>query len=338
MDGRERGKKLRELIFKDYEEKQQSRRPNTVRPGDIGRPCTLALWMAFHWADKLETFQGRQLRLFETGHSQEDRLLADVRRTGAHVIARNPENGAEQIAMLSLGGHMKGYLDGVAKDVPFASFEWVLTECKTHNSKSFKALESDGVEIAKPEHYAQMQCYLAAHDLEEALYCAVGKDNDDLYMEYIGRNRTYYDRLMAKADMVAFSPQPPAKINANPDFYLCKMCKARDTCQKGELPPRNCRTCRESMPVKNPVQPIGEEKPVWWCNLHNRELSLDEQRAGCVDHRYISGLVSGKEVQEVQDTRGFGLEYQMDGTGEIWTDYGPGEAPAAPVFPATAAE
>lgn len=337
MNGKERGRKLRDAVFAAYAEQQETRRPNSVRPGDIGKPCTRALWYAFHWADKLEKFEGRMLRLFETGHSQEDRLLADLRRVGGHVIARDPDDAIKQISIRTLGGHMTGYLDGVASNVPFALAEWVLTECKTHNDKSFKALVADGVEVAKPEHFAQMQIYLDEHKLEEALYCAVGKNDDDLYFEFVAHNPSYIARLRQKAHFVAFSPRPPAKINEKPEYYLCKMCKGFDVCHRGELPERNCRTCRESVCVETKCVPVGSKpEPIWHCGLHNRPLTLDEQRAGCGDHRYNEGLVNGKMIEEGDTSHGFAITYQMNGTGEIWQDVGPAEKMAAPTF--TAAE
>lgn len=332
MNGRERGRKLRDMIFADYAAKQTSRRPNSVRPGDIGKPCTRALWYAFHWADKLETFDGRKLRLFETGHSQEDRLLADLRRVGSEVISRDPENAAEQISIVTLSGHMKGFLDSVAGNAPFAMAEWVVGECKSHNDKSFKMLVSDGVEVSKPEHFAQMTMYMGQHQLAEALYCAVNKNDDDLYFEYVAFNETYYQRLLAKADIVAFSPSPPAKVNEKPEFYICKMCKAADVCHKGELPERNCRTCQECRAVKHQVLPIGEvPKPIWHCDLHDVNLTLDEQRAGCPDHRYRPGLVNGTLTSEIETPQGFGIQYAMK-DGSTWVDVGPNEPREAPVF------
>lgn len=329
MNGIERGKKLRERVFAAYAAAQETRRPNSVRPGDIGKPCTRSLWYAFRWADKLEKFEGRLLRLFETGHSQEARLIADLRRVGATVIAADPLNSAKQIGVKTLGGHMNGFLDGISSNIPMALAEWCVTECKTHGEKSFKQLESDGVAVSKPEHYAQMQIYMAEQKLEEGLYAAVNKNTDDLYFEFIAFDAHYHKRLMAKADLVAFSPRPPEKINQKPEFFMCKFCKAKDTCHGGELPERNCRTCREAVPVKSSDSISGAR---WSCSLHKTDLSLDQQRAGCADHRYNEGFVDGEMTEESEDAMGFKITYTMAKTGEVFDDRGPSTPQAAPVF------
>src|SRR5262245_53854542 len=129
-DGRDRGLQLRSMIFSAYEAARESRRPNRIRPSTLGHPCTRAGWYAFRWAAQLEQHEGRVLRLFETGHSQEDRLLNDLRRVQANVVTRNPDNPKEQLAVVDLDGHLKGFLDGVASDIPLALAEWEPVECK----------------------------------------------------------------------------------------------------------------------------------------------------------------------------------------------------------------
>ena len=51
----------------------------------IGKDCERALWYDFRWAAR-RGFSGRMLRLFDTGKREEDRLVRDLRRTGATVL------------------------------------------------------------------------------------------------------------------------------------------------------------------------------------------------------------------------------------------------------------
>lgn len=324
-DGRLRGQKLREAVFAAYEADQKTRRPRTLRPGNIGDQCSRSIWYNYHWCDQLEAFSGRMLRLFETGHQQEGRLLADLRRVGAQVVSRDPDGLTDQISLVTLDGQSKGFLDGVTKDILYASAEWVLTECKTHNKKSFAKLASDGVEVAKPEHYAQMQWYMRGHDLTEALYQAVCKDDDDLYFEFVPYNKVYADRLYIKAEQIVWGATIPAKIHKSPEFFVCRFCKATDVCHKGKLPPRNCRTCIEGEPAKS----AGTEAAVWRCKLHGHDLSFDDQLAGCHDHRYRPDLVAGKQIDVTAD---HAVRYEMD-AGGAWEDRGPttAEPSVAPV-------
>lgn len=311
MNGRERGRLLVEEIMAAYEAKAQDRRPNTLRPSELGHECARYLWYRFRWADTFETFEGRMLRLFETGHSQEDRLISDLRAVGAEVHARDPENPKDQIAMTMLHGHSKGFLDGVAGGVPHAAKDWCVVECKSHSDKSFKLLEKDGVEIAKPQHYGQMQLYMKHHELEEALYLSVNKNTDQLYAEFVPFNARYAEALENKANSIIMLSTPPPRINANPTFFKCKMCSASAVCHAGELPPRSCRTCAWVDPTEN----AGK----WTCSLHKQVLDLDAQRRGCEDHRFNKHMVKGEIVEETVNGN---LIYQTE-DGEVFEDAGP---------------
>lgn len=311
-DGRERGRKLRDEIYAAYERDQEVRRPRRLRPSAIGHQCMRFLWLDLRWASALEIFNGQKLRLFETGHSQEDRLVADIRRLGVHVVTRDQDDPSKQIGFELFDGHMAGFIDFAASEVPHAGSEWVIGECKSHNTKSFAKLEKEGVETSKPEHYAQFQTYLHAFGLKEALYLAVNKDTDHLYAEVLERDDRYIERLMAKGEQAIFGYRAAPKISKTGDFFVCKMCKARAVCQEGKLPERNCRTCTH-------VRPERGGKAVWRCGLHGHELSLDDQQAGCEDHRYQRDMVAGEmsEGGEAVDPT------YVRSDGATWTDRGP---------------
>ena len=55
----------------------------------IGKDCERALWYDFRWVTR-RGFSGRMLRLFDTGKREEDRLVRDLRRTGATVLDADP--------------------------------------------------------------------------------------------------------------------------------------------------------------------------------------------------------------------------------------------------------
>ena len=81
-------------------------------------------------------------------------------------------------------GHFVCRADGVVKNVPHNS-ESHLLEIKTHNKKSFSALQRHGVKESKPEHYAQVQISMALGNLKRGLYVAVCKDDEQFYIERI---------------------------------------------------------------------------------------------------------------------------------------------------------
>ena len=124
----------------------------------IGKECERALWYDFRWVTR-RAFSGRILRLFETGMREEDRLVRDLRRTGATVLDSDPETG-RQWQVTALGGHFGGSMDAVAIGLLEAPNTWHVVEFKTHNRKSFAVLAREGVLSAKPQHAAQMQVYM----------------------------------------------------------------------------------------------------------------------------------------------------------------------------------
>lgn len=280
MDGRDRGKLLRDEIFASYERASDDRRPNRIRPSEIGHPCLRYLWLRYRWADRFERFDGRMLRLFETGHSQEDRLANDLRSVGAQVTTRNPDNPRQQLSFDSAHGHIKGFLDGIATGVPHADAVEVLTEMKTHSAKSFKELNKHGVAKAKQQHYAQMQLYMRQYALKEGLYLAVNKDDEDLYCEFVPYNERYARSLLERADVVINARTIPPRISEDPSSFACRFCNASDVCHNLERPVASCRTCEHGRPLLEK----GQELPVWSCAKHGHDLDLDDQKKGCGDY------------------------------------------------------
>jgi hypothetical protein len=121
----------------------------------IGKDCERALWYDFRWVSR-RAFSGRMLRLFETGKREEDRLVRDLRRTGATVLDSDPETG-RQWEVSALGGHFGGSLDAVAIGLLEAPKTWHVVEFKTHSAKSFATLKKDGVG-SRPSRWWKIGC------------------------------------------------------------------------------------------------------------------------------------------------------------------------------------
>ena len=149
----------------------------------IGKSCARALWYDFRWVTP-SRFSGRLLRLFETGQLEEDRIVRNLRATGATVLELDPETG-RQFRVEAHGGHFGGSLDGVAIGLLEAPKTWHVLEFKTHGVKSFADLTAKGVVLAKPQHAAQMQIYMHLTGITRALYMAVCKNTDALHIERV---------------------------------------------------------------------------------------------------------------------------------------------------------
>lgn len=292
---------------------------------EIGGPCKRALWYKFRHCCKPD-FTGRFFRLFETGDLAEIRFTKELRAIGCEVHDVN-ENG-EQFAFNELGGHFSGHMDGCAIGIPEAPETWHVLEFKTHNAKSFTELTKEGVEKSKPQHYAQMQCYMHSSGMTRALYLAVNKDTDELYSERIRYDKEAAKRLIERAEQIITNITPPERISDRPDFYQCKWCDARaicwgiqeeGKCQALPVPAISCRQCCHATPAMD-----GNAR--WVCEKHKRSLSEADQAKACDDHLCLPGLFAFAEPEEYGKYTGSKSEYIdfKNEDGKIW-QHGCGE-------------
>ena len=234
----------------------------------IGEECLRQVWLDWRGFAR-EEFAGRMLRLFETGHLQEERVVADLRRAGFAVW--NQQSDGRQYEWGDASGHLVTKVDGVIKDVPESDKPHLL-EVKTHNKSSFTALQKKGVQEAKPTHYAQMQISMALGGFSRALYVAVCKDDEQFYVERIREDAATQTRLLARVVKLVNARLRPAGISDDGSSFGCKYCAQRSVCTRQAEPLRHCRTCAMCTP--------GAEGK-WLCELNRHTLTLDEQRTGC---------------------------------------------------------
>jgi hypothetical protein len=240
----------------------------------IGRECPREVYYKWRWFTKPK-FIGRMLRLFNRGHLEEGRVIAALQLIGCQVYQQGADG--KQFKITHAGGHIGGSGDGVVVGVPDLPPETpALTEVKTHGEKSFIKLKDVGVREAKPEHYAQMQIYMEKMAIPIALYIAVNKNTDELYIEIVILNRYHADEFLTFGESIVFAKTPPDRINNSSGYYKCRFCDERPHCHKlGGKIEKNCRTCSKSSPL-----PDG----TWLCTMHGNFLTKGDQIAGCGDH------------------------------------------------------
>lgn len=260
----------------------------------IGGECGRAIWYSWRWITKSK-FPGRILRLFNRGHLEEARFIAMLLLIGAQVYQQD-EKG-KQFRISFADGHGGGSGDGIGINVPgFQSGQSGLLEFKTHGEKSFielagklddwrKHVENPqrypftgkGVRDAKFEHYVQMNVYMRKMGIPVALYGAVNKNTDDLYLELIILDFAIADQFIARAENLVASQNPPDRLNESPGFWKCRFCDHRQTCHRlpGAVIERNCRTCIFSQPGKE-----GQ----WVCTKFDNFISIETQRVGCASY------------------------------------------------------
>ncbi len=293
-------------------DRQRPRHQRRLSGSMIGKECERAIWFQFRWSYEPELFSGQMLRLFETGHVRESRVMAELALVGIKATDRDPETG-DQWTFTELDGHFVVKVDGLATGFVEAPKAQHIVGIKTMNEANFKELTKHGIAESKPEHMAQAQAEMHCAGIDRFFYYAVNKNTDEVYAGADVRIRYDVQRataLMAKAERVLNAARPPERHPFYPNGRACRFCKAKNVCHSSAFAPRNCRTCLFSTPVMG-----GEAE--WQCEKHGAILTIEDQEAGCGEHLFIPDLVPGEQVDAAQD--GSSVTYQMP-DGSSWID------------------
>lgn len=303
---------IKNAVYAAYEAKEAKTAPRAyLGASSIGRECDREIWYSFRHAQPPNEFPGRMLRLFDHGHTEEDRIVRDLRAAGFTVINQKPEG--EQFGFLEHDGMFRGHIDGVViiDGIPH------LLECKTASSKSFEKTKSHGVAKDKPEHYAQMQVYMhkvkGKQPLRKALYFVVNKDNDDIYVELVDYDQSVAERYIARAKaIIDTTNDAPASPGWKCGWCAFRnMCNAHNKAKDDDKPAVNvvnisCRSCCFATLAKG----------VWSCRKHSKELSFDEQVAGCNNHVFLPDLIGFATPLGFTDAQD-GIKYKHENESEF---------------------
>lgn len=219
----------------------------------LGGECRRATWYDFRKVAK-KSFPARMLRLFRRGDIQEYQFVYLLRGIGITVYEKD-EDG-KQFKVTDFGGHLSGSMDGVLV-VPQKFWKKgikarpILSEYKTYNDKRFNKLRKEKLKKADPKYYTQCQGYMGYNDLDGCLFCAVNKDNDELYFEWIPFDKYAFKRIVALAEDLIHARTAPPKISNDPSWYQCKFCDFHPVCHKGAPSLKSCRSCKFAVPVED---------------------------------------------------------------------------------------
>lgn len=268
-----------------------------------GAECPRSLWYEFRWASQPEPATGKRQRLFERGQDDEDKMMRDLRAVGVEVWG-------EQHKARAVHGFVRGKLDGLALGLLEAPKKTHVVECKSVNTKGFKAIVKDGVKVAKPLHHAQLQLYLHILGHERGFYYVKCADTQEYWSERLEYDFEFCVRLLANLERIIFSDEPPGRISEKPDFFGCMFCKHHAVCHEGEQPRSTCRTCIHFQPERGGDCHVS-------CMRWSKPLGIAEQRAACPAHLYLPALIDGEQIDVDQDRET--ITYRL-ASGEIWTD------------------
>lgn len=266
-------------IFNNYKEQYNGEFRPHLGASMGGDPCLRKLYYNFRHAMFI-THEGRILKLFQRGHKEEATFEQELNKAGIRMVVMD-ENGNQFRLGSQENKHVSGSGDGFGEVMEdseyFKQGHWVLVEMKTHNDKSFIKLVKEGVEKSKPLHFSQMNLYMKWSQLSQALYIAVNKNNDDLYVEAVPFDSAHADRIEERMCDVASTTRIPVRMCDDPSRFECKFCDYHPICH-GVKFPLNV-TCRNCLHVK--PQADGS----WSCehrkqdNLHHNLIPV-----GCADH------------------------------------------------------
>ena len=294
-----------EFIYDYHKKRGDSEKPRRyLGASEIGHECDRYLWFSFRKCFKND-FNGRMYRLFQTGHLEEFRFVEELEGIGCTV--KPLDDNGEQFGVSAVGGHFKGHMDGVAIGIPEAPKTWHLLEFKTFKDDLFGKLVASGVEKSNPKHFAQMIVYMGLGGLERGLYLAKNKNTDELYSERVEHDPSKFKSIMARAERIIKSNQPPERLCSRRDDYRCKMCNAEAICWGAindiavDLPTKDCRTCCHATPEMD-----GDGR--WSCSEGN-------DMEPCSEHLLIPGLIVFADVTDAGDTW---IEFKNHKDGAIW--------------------
>ena len=302
-----------DLIMEEYRKTgQEKSNCGYLGPSNAGEECLRRLWYGFRRACAREGFDGRMIRLFKTGDLEEERMAADLRSIGCEVYTT--DKAGKQFSVSAIGGHFRGYMDGVANGMPGDLNFWYVLEFKTHNAKSFSELVKKGVRKSKPNHFAQMQLYMHIAKMGRALYFAKNKDTEELYAERFEYDRNFSVDLLEKLVSIIISCNIPERISNRRDFYKCVWCDAKEICwndgSKSLLPilSKSCRQCCHATAEL-------DGKARWSCVKKGRSITKEEVSDACEDHLILPGLIS---FAEPVDGGSDYIEFKNNDSGETW--------------------
>ena len=297
------------------EERENSSTPRGWLGFSSAGDCERKQDYRFSFADA-EKFNAKTLKNFADGHRTEDLVIERLRLvSGVTVISHDPDTN-RQIEVEDFNGHFRGHLDGEVLGLQQAPKTWHVLEVKCVGEANFRKFqkiksahgEKNTLKEWNEVYYAQHQLYMLYRGHKRGyliVASAGGRDWDAVRTNLDKEAATFYarraQRIIENRDLL------PPRVSDNPSVPPCVWCEYKAICHEGKLPARNCRTCIFSEPRLNGG---------WHCQKHEKTLSYNEQREGCIDQRYRPALING-EIREITDDT---ITYFVED--REWTDKG----------------
>jgi CRISPR/Cas system-associated exonuclease Cas4 (RecB family) len=276
-------------LIESYQPKDEPKKFNySFYASNFGEECPKKQWLTFLSAFT-DNVSNQVKRLFNRGNQEEAHIIKLLREVGIQVVSPY-DTDKEHFKFTHLNGHIRGKLDAVAvKGVPEAPHKVHVLEFKTMNDKNFQIMKRDGLEKANVKYFAQVQAYMLKKNIDRALFIAVNKNTDEIYIERVKLSKQYAQKLFDDATTIILNKNSiPPGISEDKTFFKCKFCPANKVCHGDELPEVNCRTC---------VFSRTSEDGNWYCDFWKQKtgatnpIPMEFQKTGCSNHLYIPSLL-----------------------------------------------
>ena len=188
----------------------------------LGDQCDRKIWYYRYEPPAIK--DGRVLRIFRIGDYFEDFVIEMLRDAGVKVF--NVDENGKQFGFVD--GEVSGHCDGVVVGLPESDQPHVL-EVKSMNNSTFNQLKKKGLKATNIKYYGQIQVYTLKLELQDGLFIAMNKDNQELYFERLKLDKFYAMALIEKGKEIAKLTTPP-KRTFKKNFYLCNMCGKKKEC------------------------------------------------------------------------------------------------------------
>jgi hypothetical protein len=189
-----------------------------IGASSIGSDCLRQIWYEYNGFKG--TVDPRILRIFEVGKRLEGLVLQWLDDAGIKVNEQQHTFFDKEMP------YFQGHCDGILEWPP------AILEIKTAKDASFKQFIKHGIKKWMPKYYDQLQAYLGMSGLVNAYILVLNKDDSSLFDEKVTFDAQRYNELKEKARLVHDAKIEPPRINGNPAWYQCKMCKFRKICHE----------------------------------------------------------------------------------------------------------
>ena len=274
----------------EFARRENSRRRRMYLGMSGGGKCPRAQWYGWLWASGDEEIDAAGLKRIADGYAGEDIAAARIQAAADVILlTRDPETG-EQFAVEDADGHVAGHMDGVVSNHATAPKTAHVWESKVTNEKNlarFRKIKNEVGEKAALrewnfEYWVQAQLYMlhGGYKRHWTVVSSPGcRDWDSCRTEIDRDQAEYYAERMRR--FVENVDELPERVSDSPTAFVCRWCSHSEVCHDGAAVEVNCRTCRFSSPVAGPN---------WHCSQWDKDLTADEQIAGCERHEFRTVL------------------------------------------------